>query len=225
MCVCVHCARAHLLILPVQRRLLRLDQLLLLLAERPLALRILHTIGAELHLVRLGVLALLGQRLLDPPQVEQFGRRFDVDARAGALLAQLREVELVPLAHRLEQLSRALLVLVHRAVPHLVKLLELKHVRLLDAEPLRDLPRAQVLVAPLLLVPTQLLQPLLRDVRLHVFARRLARFLVVLEELNKVLQRRLVLIGLVWLVFVSDGYERGGRHCGDVRIKWRVWRV
>ena len=69
----------------------------------------------------------------------------------------------VALPHRLEQLGGALLVLLHLCVPRGVELLELEHVRLLDAEPLRNLPRAKPLLPPVLLVRLELLQSPLRD--------------------------------------------------------------
>jgi hypothetical protein len=66
-----------------------------------------------------------------------------------------------------------------------VCLLELKHVRLLDAEPLRNLPRAQALLLPVVLVLPELLEPLLRDVRLDVLALTLAGLPMLIQDLHK----------------------------------------
>ena len=84
---------------------------------------------------------LLRERLLDASQVEQFGRLLDGGGRARALcVQQFSNIDLVTLPHRLKQLAGTLLILLHCAVPHRIELLELDHVRLLDAEALGYLP-------------------------------------------------------------------------------------
>jgi len=62
-------------------------------------------------------------------------------------------------------------------------------VRLLDAQPLRDLSRPQRLLPPAELVLPQLLQPVLRDLRLDVLALRLAVLPVLLQDHQEVLHR------------------------------------
>jgi hypothetical protein len=96
---------------------------------------------------------------------------------------------LVALAHRLEQFASAFLVLLHRVVPHGVELLELEHVGLLDTQALRNLPRAQTLLTPALLVLSQLLKALPCNLRLHILAAPLAVLHVLLKDREEVRHR------------------------------------
>ena len=66
--------------------------------------------------------------------------------------------------------------------------------RLLDAEPLRNLPRAQALLLPVVLVLPELLEPLLRDVCLDVLALTLARLPMLIQDLHKLCDRRSALL-------------------------------
>ena len=84
--------------------------------------------------------------------------------------------------HLLLELSRLGLVLLKLLVPCCVELLELQHVRLLHAEPLRNLPTAQRLLSPAELMLPQLLQTILGDLRLYILSLGLAVLAMLLQD-------------------------------------------
>jgi hypothetical protein len=94
--------------------------------------------------------------------------------------------------HGLNQLVCVLLVLCHFLIPHYVELLELEHVGLLHAQPLGNLPRAHGLLSAVLLVQFELLQAVLRDLSLHILALPLAVLAVLFQDLQEVLDRRIL---------------------------------
>ena len=112
----------------------------------------LEGVALELDLVRLGVVLLLGKVLLDLAQVEKLAGELGPLLLAQEGLLEVGELGLVPQPHGVHEFSRVALVLAHLPVPVHVELLVLEHVRLLDAQPLGQLPRPHRLLSPVLLV-------------------------------------------------------------------------
>ena len=188
--------RVELLLLAPHELHLGEQRVLLGLALAALRLLRLERVGARLELLRVGVVALLRDHHLLPPQVEQLLRRLRPVRRPRLdALAELVLVEQVALAHRVEQLRRALVVLAELLVPQRVELLELEHLRLLDALALRVLPARDGVDLPALRQRAQLRQPPLRDVRLDVLALALALLPVRVEHRDELAQRGVVGVG------------------------------
>ena len=86
--------------------------------------------------------------------------------------------------------------------------------RLLDAEPLRDLPRAHALLPPVFLVLPELRESLLRDVGLDVLALTLARLPMLVKDLHKLCDRRSALLPEARGRQVRVAFECGSRRAG-----------